>query len=574
MKYIATFVIVVGCAGHSSITEHRRSEMRVVSASGASEADAFVTISNKATGEREANLRTDRDGYFIWAGRDEVAVAITSARGDAWAYLPSLAPQSPIDLQLHQDCAVISGTVVGTAHPPFINLGRTGDQVGDSFGVAVAADGTFRACLPAGAYVLDLAAEWRGEPLFVRVPAANLILPVEPRAVFERAAGTLEGLTGETAEQFVAALPEATRVVALGESNHGSREFIDERTAVTLALVRARGARLVMMEAGFGEVLALDDYINGAAIDVAAAVIKLGYWVWDTRTFLGALDQLREANRTRSPADRIHLVGFDMQDTDGSIELLLAANAVAEPAISLFKRLLVKDGAAWKELSSHDRAIVTNELAAIAARRDGGGITSDANRRALAAHELSLRFHNLEATDNWEKLVGRDRGMAELALDVLSLSPSSRVVLWGHIAHFARSYTAGQPTMGEIVGRHFADAYQVFAMLAAGGSSRAWDLKHEIGVIPRELPVAPPYSLEAMLGPHSIGPITYFQFATAKGPARAWLAGLHPFRQFGAVHPSPELEQWPSELRALDGAVLFEQVHPTDPTPTGERHAK
>jgi hypothetical protein len=126
--------------------------------------------------------------------------------------------------------------------------------------------------------------------------------------------------------------------------------------------------------------------------------------------------------------------------------------------------------------------------------------------------------------------------------------------------------------MGSLLANKLGAGYEVLALLAAGGAARAWDVAGAVGVVPRDLPKPPPYSLEAMLGAHRIAPVTYFRFASATPPALTWLAGLHPLRDFGAVHPTPEQEFHAFDLTGFDGAILFDEVHPTEPTATGERH--
>jgi len=93
-------------------------------------------------------------------------------------------------------------------------------------------------------------------------------------------------------------------------------------------------------------------------------------------------------------------------------------------------------------------------------------------------------------------------------------------------------------------------------------------------VIASPLREAPAYSLEAVLAAHNGGAhVTYWTFAGATGEAARWLRGVHLLRQFGAVFMDErELTYW--DLQSFDGAILFDSVNPTEPTPTGLRRAK
>jgi erythromycin esterase len=547
-------------------------KLTVVNENGEPIGGALLTVSDAKTGTRIAELHSDERGEFAVRGPQIVAITATSPAGESWAFEPHFSLQPPGELRMRSsDCEPFAGMLRTNEMPATFNVARVSDQVGDSFAIAVAQDGRFHACLPPGTYGGDLAPNVRAPRLFAQTPVTDIDLPIASRTTLEKDATSLTGILGETSNEFVTGIPAAVELFAIGESNHGTREFITERTQLTIALANRRDVRLVMIEAGFAEVIPLDEYINGATIDIKAAVVNLGYWTWDTKTFLGALDDLREANRKRSPKDRMHIVGFDMQDTEAAIPQLVNARAIDTAVVPSLERLVEKDGVAWKKMDDAERAPIMTALTSAAARRDDRGIASPVNRVALAAHQLVLRFHALESSNGWALLATRDRGMAELALDILSRSTVPRAALWAHVGHLSRSYVIGAPPMGNLIARQLGARYEVFALLAASGSARAWDAAQTIGVVPRDLPKPPPFCLEAMLGAHGIAPITYFRFATATEPALSWLTGLHPLRDFGAVHPKPEQEFHAFDLSGLDGAILFEEVHPTEPTATGER---
>lgn len=128
--------------------------------------------------------------------------------------------------------------------------------------------------------------------------------------------------------------------------------------------------------------------------------------------------------------------------------------------------------------------------------------------------------------------------------------------------------------MGSHLASALHDGYQAYALVAVKGSARAWDAAGEIGVIAQPLRTVPPASMESVLASRSAGAhVTYWTFADASGEAARWLKGVHPLRSFGAVFMGEsEISYW--DLASIDGAILFDTVSPTEPTPTGERRAK
>ena len=129
--------------------------------------------------------------------------------------------------------------------------------------------------------------------------------------------------------------------------------------------------------------------------------------------------------------------------------------------------------------------------------------------------------------------------------------------------------------MGAHLAAALGDGYRVYGLLALSGSARAWDNKRELGVVVNALRPPPVGTLEAALAPGSGGAqVTYWTFSHATGDAARWLNGVHALRLFGAVFPREgrDFPYW--DLHTIDGAILFQTVSPTDPTPTGERRAK
>jgi hypothetical protein len=161
-----------------------------------------------------------------------------------------------------------------------------------------------------------------------------------------------------------------------------------------------------------------------------------------------------------------------------------------------------------------------------------------------------------------------------MVLDVLALEPNKRMTLWAHLAHLGREYLIGMPTAGEHLAAALGSKYRVYAMLAYAGSARAWDRDRKSGVISHQLPPAPAYSVEGMLAKLGGGAVTtYWNFGAAVGEAKMWLSGIHPLGEFGANYPGDEYVFTPWNLRSVDGAILYERVTPSVPTPTGERFA-
>lgn len=111
------------------------------------------------------------------------------------------------------------------------------------------------------------------------------------------------------------------RVVALGESTHGTKEFFLLKHRVVEALVTEGGFRHFAMEVHPEHVGApINDYLNGAPLNV-----KLG-WPWGTQEYLELLEWMRNFNRNRPLHDRIRFYGID--PVVGERDRIMASNVL------------------------------------------------------------------------------------------------------------------------------------------------------------------------------------------------------------------------------------------------------
>jgi erythromycin esterase-like protein len=550
----------------------------VVDADGRPAADAVVTIADPVKGQQLAILRADSAGAFRTALQPAV-YAMTATDDGQSAFVPSIDGQrAPVTIQLSRECANFEGhleTDGEISSDSFVELVRFSDSIGDSFATLLAADGGWRACLPAATYKIEPPASFARRLATARVPSDALYryrtaTTVEANRVLTQ----LAGISPETSAAFVAALPSTVRALGLGESNHGAREFYEERTALALSLAK-RGTRLLMIEAGNVEMLPVDEYLSGKDVDIARAVQELGYWIWDTKTFLHSLEKIRAYNRKLPRDQRIHILGFDVQGTQAAVTYLKshAAKRLKNGDLALLDKVAIDKGKPWTTLADDERARIHTLLSEIAAAPVTADVTSIATRNVLAADQLIARFEMLEGVGEPQRAMRRDKAMAHMVLEVLRAAPNARAMLWAHLDHVAREYIVGEPTMGYYLNEALGGAYSAYALLAATGSARAWDLKHETGVMPRPLDEPPPHSVEAVLrGAANGAAVTYWTFSRASGEAARWLAGVHALRSFGAVFMDERnWAYW--NLQAMDGVVLFDSVSPADPTPTGERRA-
>jgi erythromycin esterase-like protein/uncharacterized RDD family membrane protein YckC len=125
-------------------------------------------------------------------------------------------------------------------------------------------------------------------------------------------------------DKAVAASPEGfaalvgkspgVRLVALGEASHGDGAALQLRVRFTRHLVERMGFRVLILEAGFTEVLALDRWVLDGQGDPKAILPGLGYWTLGTEDLLGLLCWARAWNEDPAHPEKVRIMGCDLPD--------------------------------------------------------------------------------------------------------------------------------------------------------------------------------------------------------------------------------------------------------------------
>lgn len=510
------------------------------------------------------------DGHFtVNAPPGTFALSVASP-GGYWTGSVAFSPSTVHVVELNRDCERVSIRVVGDAPPGSllwfwpIEIPRT------YFGAMIDQSALVSACLPSGPYRLYGDDGFDIERTILTLPAGA------PSEVFVFKNSTLQAAPAEMPvvhvdpAEFVKRIPNVVDVVALGESNHGTAEFVEMRLELALALSALRGGAAILLEAGAAEVMPLDRYVAGEDIDVRAAVAAMNYWMWDTENFIRALAAIRDYNAGRPQSQHVRLFGIDVQSVKGPVQVLLKNARLLRWKRNERKAVAALESADRKRI----RELADEQLAVTRAALQKALDAGVGKRRVDVAFAAQALLSNLAiafASDADERFALRDQGMAEMVLLFRRLHESSVGVVWAHNAHIASDEVEGLSPMGARLREVLRDRYYSVAILLYEGMTRAWDPEVKIGVIEHQLAPAPEYSVEATL----VGdeqPAAFVHFRSAGESFLDWLSIPRYVREFGAQYPGSK-EEW--NLRALassyDAAVVIRSGTATVPTATGVR---
>lgn len=304
------------------------------------------------------------------------------------------------------------------------------------------------------------------------------------------------------------------RIVALGESTHGTHEFFVLKHRLVRHLVRHEGFDLFAIEANQLAVEQLNAYVTGAR-GTAREAMRVLFRVWNTEGMLALVEWMRTYNAT---AERpIHFVGYDMQDHQLPVDSLEAYVRRTEPAYLGRVRALTEE---YRSQSSYATPNVPDAKRStwrsrtdslwheVAARRERWLATAPSHADSLAT-EWAVHDADLlrQAALLNETLNSPDRDSlmaANLDWALRTLYPASRAIAWAHDVHVShggdrtRSFNQGAQ-MGAVLAHHYAYDYRAFSLLTRAGTYSASHSFSDYAMGTMEADVAPAGSVEALL---------------------------------------------------------------------------
>ncbi|MFD6328106.1 erythromycin esterase family protein [Streptomyces niveus] len=356
---------------------------------------------------------------------------------------------------------------------------------------------------------------------------------------------------------------DGVRIVGLGESTHGTREFFQLKHRLLEYLVTELGFTTLAMEASASAGPAVDAYVRGGVGNAAQVLTGLGFWTWRTEEVLDTIEWMRAYNDGRPADEQIRFVGIDPQRSGDSLAVLEAfLTSVAPQRLPALHSALGVLATAYPgsrpdpEQKLMHEAVNLLEFVRGYEGTPAGAVALRHARILVRAADLVTR-NGQHPDPERTVLAARDRYMAEAVADILdgdsgdSGDSAAKVVLWGHNSHVAKGRTTDSlplPLGGHLRER-YGDAYYALGLLFGEGSFRA----HRIwpgpwsgvggltGRIAEGNPIgpAPATTVEAQLAAATpsdhlldLRPATTDDAPQA---VREWAGATHDTRSFGAL---------------------------------------
>ena len=120
--------------------------------------------------------------------------------------------------------------------------------------------------------------------------------------------------------QALRSLVGDARIVSLGESTHGTREFFQLKHRLLEFLATEMGFTIFSIEANMPEAYRLNDYVLNGTGDPAELLRGMYFWTWNTEEVLEMIRWMRAFNA--SGRGRVQFTGFDMQTHTVALDIV------------------------------------------------------------------------------------------------------------------------------------------------------------------------------------------------------------------------------------------------------------
>ncbi|MFR6448517.1 MAG: erythromycin esterase family protein [Peptoniphilus grossensis] len=255
-------------------------------------------------------------------------------------------------------------------------------------------------------------------------------------------------------------LNDDIKVVGLGEATHGNSDFQDLKLEVLKTLVEKNNLKNFCLEADFGEGMIINNYIHGNKRDENISRI-FSFNIYHTKNMNDLINYMFDYNQKAKDEDKLSFYGFDMQNPEKSIELILE---FCEENNILQDKDLQREFSFIKDENFKISEIKDREDLLLEIKAHVDSLSSNSARlvsRALTNVLDSVKYYELDFNDYAKVNNVRDKFMAENVKWISDFERSKGndlLLISGHNGHIAKNGKFYEP-MGSHLKKIFGEKY-------------------------------------------------------------------------------------------------------------------
>ena len=239
---------------------------------------------------------------------------------------------------------------------------------------------------------------------------------------------------------------DSIRLIGMGESTHGTKEFFTMRHRMFKFLVEEKGFNTFFLEADYANCLKINRYINHEQNNLKDAILTIGLWPWVTEEMKDLIEWMKKYN-SENTDKKLSFVGCDVQrvsQTVFEIDKIIAKYDANKLDTSLYRALPKNEAEEFlakfpkKKLDSLIRICANKKKVLLE-------LNNIADHDKIS-YEILLRhfkqYNDSKSKKYFKDGSFRDKKMAENILYHLKLNPNEKGFFWahnGHIVNFSHS---------------------------------------------------------------------------------------------------------------------------------------
>lgn len=255
-------------------------------------------------------------------------------------------------------------------------------------------------------------------------------------------------------------LYDNVKVVGLGEATHGNSDFQNLKLEVLKTLVEKNNLKSFAIEADFGEGMIINNYIHGNKRDENISRI-FSFNIYHTKNMNDLINYMFDYNQKARDEDKLSFYGFDMQNPEKSMELIL--DYCKENNI-LQGKDLQKEFSFIKDEKFKISQLKDKEDLLLEIKAHTDTLSSPKAKiisRAITNVLDSVKYYELDFDDYVKVNNVRDKYMAENVKWISDFEKSKgnkMLLIYGHNGHIAKSEKFYEP-MGSHLKKIFGEKY-------------------------------------------------------------------------------------------------------------------
>ncbi len=385
------------------------------------------------------------------------------------------------------------------------------------------------------------------------------------------------------------------KVLGVGETTHGTREFFQFKHRLFEFLAAEMGYTVFTLEASYAACQPINDYILYGKADRATVLSGQGFVLWDTEEVSNMIDWMRTYNQNISDDKKVRFYGLDIWyngvGRERVLEYLKKNDAGKVPDTDALFSILAQEEKIWPMRMDEIEPKVKDLLPRV--ENLISHLTNNKSRfvSATSVDEFGQIVKYVQVMRQWllsivndplsqPKNSMRSKFKAENLLYLMEEMPGAKFVSWEHNDHVGIGYPlTGSRNMGSVLRDKLGNAYYAMGFEFNHGSyqTRLAMIDKSVGDLSKDtVPPAPEKSLPWYLTRAKKG--NFFldlRVPEQNSVVEQWLTTPQIVRKIPWIHQDDESKNFEKiNIKSrYDGILFIDQTTSVRPTPNALKAA-